>query len=63
MIRLSENQFDIVMQAARALPSEKREAFAVRVEGLLKLRSGRPSDSEIAAIVQQALSGLVQQVA
>ena len=40
----------IVSQAARALPFEKREAFAQRVAALLQSRTGRASDADVAAV-------------
>ena len=59
MISLNDRQADIVALAARALPPEKREAFVSRIERLLKQRSGRPSDAEVAQVVQLALATLV----
>ena len=62
-LRLSAGQFEIVSTAARALPVEKRDAFLQRVAGLLRQRTGKANDADVAAVAQQALSGLIQQVA
>ena len=58
-LRLSTGQFEIVSTAARALPVEKREAFLQRVAGLLRQRTGKASDADVAAVAQQALGTLV----
>ena len=57
-LRLSTGQFEIVSTAARALPVEKRDAFLQRVAGLLRQRTGRPSDADVAAVAQLALNTL-----
>ena len=58
-LRLSTGQFEIVSTAARALPVEKRDAFLQRMAGVLRQRTGRANDADVAAVAQQALGTLV----
>ena len=52
-------EFEIVSTAARALPVEKRGAYLQEVAALLRQRTGRASDDEVANAAQLALRTLV----
>jgi hypothetical protein len=61
MISLSDKQLDIVSQAARALPVEKRSDYLQRIAGDLAVRHGfRFTDRDVAAAAQTALDSLLQ---
>jgi hypothetical protein len=61
MISLSDRQLDIVSQAARALPPEKRGAYLERIAADLPVRHGyRCSDTDVSAAAQAALTSLMQ---
>ena len=47
------------MQAARALPAEKREDFLQRIAASPRQRTGRPTDADVAAVAQLALNTLI----
>ena len=56
---LTDSQLDIVMDAARAVPVERRSVFLERTAAMLRLR--RPfTDDDVADVVRLALCGLVQ---
>ena len=60
MISLSDQQLATVMDAARALPPEKRMLLLQRIAARLQLR-GRFTDDDVSEAAQAALRGLVQQ--
>jgi hypothetical protein len=61
MISLSDRQLDIVSQAARALPVEKRSDYLQRIAGDLAVRHGhRFTDADVSEAAQAALASLVQ---
>jgi hypothetical protein len=59
MLSLSHNQLQIVMDAARAVPHEKRGLFLQRIAAMLALR-GRFSDANVSDVVKLVTCGLVQ---
>jgi hypothetical protein len=64
MIGLTDYQLRVVMDAARAIPVEKRDTFLQRIAAMLALRGrGRFTDTDVADVAQLALCGLVQQTA
>ena len=61
MIGLTDYQLRVVMDAARAIPVEKRDTFLQRIAAMLALRGyGRFTDTDVADAAQLALAGLVQ---
>jgi hypothetical protein len=61
MISLNDAQLDIVLQAARALPVEKRSDYLQRVAADLLVRHGyRFTDNDVANAAHVALRSLVQ---
>jgi hypothetical protein len=62
MLGLTDNQLQSVMDAARTLPVERRDTFLQRVGAMLRMR-GRFSDTDVADVVQLALTGLAHQPA
>ena len=59
MIGLTDHQLKIVMDAARAVPVEKRETFLQRIAAMLALRGrGRFTDTDVADVAHLALCGL-----
>ena len=63
-IGLTDTQLRILMDAARTLPTEKRDIFLQRLASMLLLRGyGHFSDSDVAEVTAPALRGLVQQTA
>lgn len=63
MISLSDRQLDIVSDAARALPVEKRDVYLQRVSAILQVRHGRFGDADVAAAAQTAVDSLIQHAA
>jgi hypothetical protein len=59
MTSLSDRQLQIVMQAARTLPIDKRDVFLQRVAVQLELRH-QSNDAEVDTAARAALQGLVQ---
>ena len=58
---LSDRQLDIVSQAARALPVEKRDVYLQRIAGDLAVRHGfRFSDTDVSEAARAALQSLMQ---
>jgi hypothetical protein len=62
MISLNNAQLGRVMEAAAALPVDKRHAFLQRIAAALELNGRRFEDRDLAAAVRQALAGLGDQV-
>ena len=53
------NQLGIVMNAARALPVEKRDLYLQRISAMLTLRGrGHYNDRDVMEVAQLALVGL-----
>jgi hypothetical protein len=59
MIGLTDTQLGTVMDAARALPVEKRDLYLQRVAAMLTVRGRRVTDAEFADVAALALRGLV----
>jgi hypothetical protein len=57
MISLTDSQFRIVMDAAKAFDPEWRDVFLVRAYATLKLR-GRLADSDVLEVAKLTLTGL-----
>ena len=62
MVSLTDFQLKAVMDAAHALPVERRDIFLQRVGAMLKLR-GRFADADVADVARLATCGLVHQSA
>jgi hypothetical protein len=62
MISLSDRQLGIVMEAAKALPPEKRSIYLERVAAMLRLRrhGKRFADDDVADVAGLARFGLMQ---
>ena len=59
MLGLTDSQLDTVMDAARAVPVERRSVFLKRTAAMLRLR--RPfTDYDVQEVTALALCGLVQ---
>lgn len=63
MISLSDSQLDIITNAARELPPEKRSVYLERIVAVLQRRGRMFDDADVGAIAQAALTGLVQPAA
>ena len=59
MLGMSDHQLGVVMDAARAVPRERRSVFLERAAAMLKLRR-QFTDDGVADVVRLALFGLVQ---
>ena len=59
MIGLTDTQLGTVIDAARALPVEKRDLFLQRIAAMLALRGRRVTDADVADVTALALRGLV----
>ena len=62
MIALTDSQLRTVMDAAHALPVERRDTFLQRVGAMLRMR-GKFSDNDVTDVVTLALTGLAHQPA
>ena len=61
MIGLTDTQLQVIMNAARSIPVEKRDIFLQRIAAMLALRGrGRFTDTDVSDVAQLALAGLVQ---
>ena len=61
MIGLTDSQLQVVMNAARSVPVEKRDIFLQRIAAMLALRGrGRFTDTDVADVAHLALCGLIQ---
>ena len=61
MLGLTDNQLQIVTNAARILPVEKRDLYLQRLAAMLTLRGGgRFTDADVADVARLAMAGLVQ---
>lgn len=58
MISLNDDQLACLMAHAAALDWQKRSDFLLRVAGLLRLQSGRPTDADVSRAADQALRSL-----
>ena len=62
MVSLTDFQLKTVMDAAHALPVERRDTFLQRVGAMLRMRH-RFTDADVADVAKLALTGLAQQPA
>jgi hypothetical protein len=62
MVSLTDFQLKAVMDAAHALPVERRDIFLQRCGAMLRMR-GRFTDADVAEVTQLAMAGLVQTAA
>jgi hypothetical protein len=62
LLSLTEAQLDRVARAAAALPVEKRDVYLQRIATALTL-AGRFNDADLAAAIDHALTGLLQEPA
>jgi hypothetical protein len=62
MLSLSHRQLQQVMQAAKAVPVEKRDQFLQRLSTMLALK-GRFDDRDVREIAQRAATGLMHPTA
>ena len=61
MLSLSHQQLQIVMDAARAVPQEKRAIFLERIAAMLTVRGrGHFNNDDVADVVSLASVGLTQ---
>lgn len=60
MVSLTDFQLKTVMDAAHALPVERRDTFLQRVGAMLRMRH-RFTDADVADVAQLALTGLAHQ--
>jgi hypothetical protein len=58
MLGLTDHQLNTVMDAARAVPVERRSVFLERTAAMLRLR--RPFTYDVQEVTALALCGLVQ---
>jgi hypothetical protein len=58
MVSLTDDQLQTVLNAAAAVPVERRDAFLQRVGAMLKLK-GRFTDGDLSDVVSLARVGLV----
>ena len=64
MLSLSHRQLQIVMDAARDVPQEKRGQFLEWIAAMLAVRGrGHFNDSDVTDVAKLALTGLAQQPA
>jgi hypothetical protein len=62
MVSLTDSQLAAVMDAARAVPVERRDTFLQRCGAMLRMR-GRFTDADVSDVVTLALTGLAHQPA
>ena len=61
MLGLTDNQLRTVMDAAAAVPIEKRDLYLQRIAAMLAIRGrGRFTDTDVADVAQLAMAGLIQ---
>ena len=63
MLGLSDNQLAAVMDAAAAVPVEKRDIYLRRIAAMLTMRGRHFSDGDVSDVAKLALTGLAQQPA
>ena len=66
MLGLTDNQLRTIMDAAAAVPIEKRDLYLQRIAAMLVFRGGghgRFNDADVADVTTLAIAGLVQQTA
>ena len=59
MVSLTDNQLEIIMTAANAVPVERRGVFLERTAAMLNMRR-RFTDGDVSDVVGLALAGLIQ---
>jgi len=57
-LSLTGHQIEIVMDAARALPVEKRSLLLERIAAMVNLRGRRVTDNDVIDLTVLALTGL-----
>lgn len=62
MVSLTDTQLATVMDAAHALPLERRDTFLQRVGAMLRMRH-RFTDADVADVARLAVCGLIHQTA
>ena len=61
MLGLTDNQLRTVMEAAAAVPIEKRDLYLQRIAAMLAIRGrGRFTDTDVTDVAQLAMAGLIQ---
>ncbi|MFZ0058294.1 MAG: hypothetical protein WAL09_26330 [Pseudolabrys sp.] len=61
MLGLTDNQLRTVMDAAAAVPIEKRDLYLQRIAAMLAIRGrGRFTDTDVTDVAQLAMAGLIQ---
>ena len=64
MLGLTDNQLRTVMDAAAAVPIEKRDRYLQRLGAMLTMRGrGHVTDADVADVAKLALTGLARQPA
>ena len=64
MLGLTDNQLRTVMDAAAAVPIEKRDLYLQRIAAMLTVRGrGHFNDADVADVTTLAIAGLIQQTA